>query len=338
MPSAVDISAALKGHEAVLLDNGTTLNVDHVVLTSGHTWNDEPEGDSGVHYLRPYPVSYFDQSAPPGSSVAVAGMGLVGFDVLTALTVGRGGTFETEGERKRYVPSGQEPAITLYSRSGVPYCAKSAHGVDPYGQYQPVVCTPEEFAALTNPGGSPVRRHVDFRTELLPLIFAEMQARYYTHAAFLAGGEAESARARAVLRDGWVDGHYEKAVDSLELRFGRFDPATHVFAGSDRHYTSAADYQGQVYDMIETDLDEALRPSGAVRSRLPRKCCASCATSFARSSSSAGSPSSPTSTSSPTSGAGSTGWRPGRRRCAPSSCSACSTPAWSVPRSARPRR
>ena len=261
--AAVDISPALKGREAVLLDNGTTLNVDHVVLTSGHTWNDEPGGDGGVHYLRPYPVSYFDQSAPPGSSVAVAGMGLVGFDVLTALTVGRGGTFETEGDRKRYVASGQEPAITLYSRSGVPYCAKSAHGVDPYGQYQPVVCTPEEFAALTNPGGSPVRRHVDFRTELLPLLFAEMQARYYTHAAFLAGGEAESATVRAVLRDGWVDGHYEKAVDSLEGRLGRFDPATHVFAGSERHYTSADDYQGQVYDMIEADLDEALRPGGS---------------------------------------------------------------------------
>ena len=68
---------------------------------------------------------------------------------------------------------------------------------------------------------------------------------------------------RAVLREGWVDGHYEKAVDSLETRFGRFDPATHVFAGSDRHYTSAADYQGQVYDMIEADLDEALRPGGS---------------------------------------------------------------------------
>jgi uncharacterized NAD(P)/FAD-binding protein YdhS len=261
--AAVDISPALKGREAVLLDNGATLTVDHVVLTSGHTWNNEPGGDGGVHYLRPYPVEYFDQSAPAGSSVAVAGMGLVGFDVLTALTVGRGGTFEDRGERKRYVPSGREPDITLYSRSGMPYCAKSAHGVDPYGQYRPVVCTPEEFAALTNPGGSPVRRHVDFRTELLPLIFAEMQARYYTHAAFLAGGDMGSAEVRAVLREGWVDGRYEKAVDSLEPRFGHFDPATHVFAGSDRHYTSGADYQAQVYDMIEADLTEALRVGGS---------------------------------------------------------------------------
>ncbi len=255
-----------QGREAVLLDNGTTLTVDHVVLTSGHTWNQEREADGGVRYLQPYPIECLDQSAPAGSSVAVAGMGLVGFDVLTALTVGRGGTFEDRGDRAdrlRYVPSGREPAITLYSRSGAPYCAKSATGVDPYGQYQPVVCTPEEFAALTNPGGSPVRRHVDFRAELLPLIFAEMQARYYIQAALLAGGDVESTEVRTALRQGWVNGHYEKVVDGLEPRYGRFDPAAHLFAGSDRHYTSAADYQGQAYDMIDDDLTEALRPGGS---------------------------------------------------------------------------
>ena len=89
---------------------------------------------------------------PPGESVAIAGMGLVGFDLLTALTVGRGGTFEDVGDRKRYRPSGNEPLIHLYSRSGIPYCAKSAHGVDPYGEYRPVVCTPEAIAASDPPG------------------------------------------------------------------------------------------------------------------------------------------------------------------------------------------
>ena len=205
--AALDISRRWAAREAVLLDNGATISVDHVVLTSGHTWNDEPVGDSTtVHYLRPYPVEYFDEALPPGAPIAIAGMGLVGFDVLTALTVGRGGTFEEMGTRKRYMPSGSEPVIYLYSRSGVPYCAKSVHGVDPYGAYEPVVCTPEQFAELTHPGGSAVRRRVDFRADLLPLIYAEMQARYHTHAAFLKGGADESAAARALLRCGWVDG------------------------------------------------------------------------------------------------------------------------------------
>ncbi len=262
--TAVDISPEIGGREAVQLDNGVTLGVDHVVLTSGHTFNDEPAGGgTSVRYLRPYPVDYFDDPLPPGAPIAVAGMGLVAFDVLTALTVGRGGTFEDVGNRKRYVRSGREPVIYLYSRSGVPYCAKSAHGVDPYGDYEPVVCSPKAFAALTHPGGSPLRLQVDFRTELLPLLFAEMQARYHTHAAYLKGGLEESAAARALLHAGWVDGHYEKAVEALEPLYGRFDPASHVFAGAGRHYESAADYQAQVYDMIETDLDEALAEGGS---------------------------------------------------------------------------
>ena len=80
--TAVDISPALKGRETVLLDNGATLNVDHVVLTSGHTRNNEPAGKVGSTTCAPTRSTYFDQSAPAGSSVAVAGMGLVGFDVL----------------------------------------------------------------------------------------------------------------------------------------------------------------------------------------------------------------------------------------------------------------
>jgi uncharacterized NAD(P)/FAD-binding protein YdhS len=262
--AAVDISPAIGGRETVALDNGRSLSVDHVVLTSGHTFNDEPIVDaSSVRYLRPYPVEYFDRPLPAGAPIAIAGMGLVGFDLLTALTVGRGGTFEEVGERKRYVPSGREPEIYLYSRSGVPYCAKSAHGVDPYGDYQPVVCTPEEFASLTNPGGSRVRRKVDFRHDLLPLLFAEMQARYHTHAAFLKGGVDESAATRAHLRAGWVEGRYPEAVEELEPVYGRFDPAAHVFADADRSYGSSQDYQAHVYEMVETDLDEALTVGGS---------------------------------------------------------------------------
>jgi uncharacterized NAD(P)/FAD-binding protein YdhS len=262
--AATDITPAMGGRETILLDNGTTIGVDHVVLTSGHTFNEEAVGDpTGVHYLRPYPVEYFDIPVPPGAPIAIAGMGLVGFDLLTAFTVGRGGSYEDVGERKRYVPSGREPDIYLYSRSGVPYCAKSAHGVDPTGDYQPVVCTPEAFAELTNPGGSPRRRRVDFRGDLLPLLFAEMQSRYYTHAAYLNGGKAAAETARQQLRSGWVDGTYAEAVDRLQSVYGRFDPASYVFADAGNNYESSHDYQSHVYEMVETDLNEALAVGGS---------------------------------------------------------------------------
>ncbi len=258
--SAVDIDASGE-REAVVLDNGRTLCVNHVVLTSGHTWNDESVGDaSDIRFLRPYPVEYFDMPIPPGTPVAVAGMGLVGFDLLTALTVGRGGTFEDIGDHKRYVRSGNEPVIYLYSRTGVPYCAKSAQGGDAYGVYRPVVCTPERIAAVTHPGGSPLRRQVDFRHDLLPLLLAEMQARYLTHAAFLKGGDDESDEVRRLLERGWRDGAYEAVVEHFEPVYGRFDPASHVFAGAGHHYVSSADYENQVYEMVENDLEAALVP------------------------------------------------------------------------------
>jgi uncharacterized NAD(P)/FAD-binding protein YdhS len=262
--AAADITPEIGGRERVLLDNGTTLTVDHVVLTSGHTFNNETIGGAGgVRYLRPYPVEYFDIPLPPGAPIAVAGMGLVGFDLLTALTIGRGGNYRDVGDRKVYVRSGKEPEIYLYSRSGVPYCAKSAHGVDPYGDYQPVVCTPAVFSELTNPAGSPLRRRVDFRNDLLPLLFAEMQGRYYTHAAYLKGGVAAVSSVREQLQSAWANGSYNQAVFRLEATYGNFDPASYVFADAGSSYGSSQDYQSHVYEMVETDLDDALAVGGS---------------------------------------------------------------------------
>jgi uncharacterized NAD(P)/FAD-binding protein YdhS len=262
--TAVDIVPADGDRECVVLDDGRSIGVDHVVLTSGHTWNEEAEAaDADIRSLRPYPVEYFDEIVSAGAPIAIAGMGLVGFDLLTALTVGRGGCFDLDGDRMRYVRSGSEPQIYLYSRSGIPYCAKSAHGADPYGEYRPVVCTPDEFARLTHPGGSIGRRQVDFRNDLLPLLFAEMQARYLTHSALLKGGEDESEEVRHRLVEGWSDGAFPEVVEEYEATYGRFDPAEHLFAGVGRTYRSGCDYQSQLYDMVEADLEEALTIGGS---------------------------------------------------------------------------
>lgn len=262
--AATDISPEIGGRETVMLDNGTSISVDHVVLTSGHTLNDEMVGNSSsVRYLRPYPVEFFDTLLTPETPIAIAGMGLVGFDLLTAMTIGRGGTYEDLGNRKRYVASGREPDIYLFSRSGDPYCAKSAHGIDPYGDYQPIVCTPQAFSELTNPAGSRARRRVDFRHELLPMLFAEMQGRYYTHAAYLDGGMEAADSARKELQSGWSEGSFDEAVQRLEPDYGKFDPASYLFADADARYESSSDYQSHVYEMVSTDLDQALAVGGS---------------------------------------------------------------------------
>jgi len=262
--AANDVTPEIGGRETVWLDNGSRISVDHVMLTSGHTWNAEAvEAPGEVHYLRPYPVEHFDATIAPAESVAIAGMGLVGYDLLTALTIGRGGTFETVGERLRYVASGREPDIALYSKSGVPYCAKSAHGVDPTGDYQPIVCTPAAFKEMTNPSGSPLRRRVDFRNDLLPLLYAEMQVRYYIQAAFLRGGTVAASTVREQFQSGWAQGTFGRLVDRLEPIYGRFDPAGVIFADVGASFASSDDYQAHVYQMVETDLNQSLLAGGS---------------------------------------------------------------------------
>ncbi|MGB7103124.1 MAG: FAD/NAD(P)-binding protein [Acidimicrobiales bacterium] len=262
--AVTDITADIGGREMVWLDNGTQISVDHVVLTSGHTFNEERVGNSDeVHYLRPYPVEYFESAVAPNEQIAIAGMGLVGYDLVTALTIGRGGTYESVGKSHRYIASGREPDIFLFSRSGVPYCAKSAHGVDPTGDYEPVVCTPAAFREMTNPRGSPLRRRVDFRNDILPLLFAEMHVRYYSHSAFLRGGVLAASLVREQLQQNWATGTFTRAVDRLESTYGHFDPASIVFADEDAHFESSDAYQTHVYEMVETDLHQALAVGGS---------------------------------------------------------------------------
>ena len=68
-------------------------------------------------------------------------MGLVAVDVVTALTIGRGGEFVENGAGLRYRPSGREPLVQLFCRSGLPFTAKSVTGKDRSDVYKPVICT-----------------------------------------------------------------------------------------------------------------------------------------------------------------------------------------------------
>lgn len=257
---AVNIAARAGGHERVDLSDGSAVEVDHVVLTSGHTYNEEPDPTSGVRYLRPYPVDFFTSAPAPGEAVALSGMGLVCLDLLMALTVGRGGSFEGTGARVRYRRSGAEPVIYLYSRSGLPQCAKSATGLDPTGDYQPAICTPAAFAAVAAAGTG---AGADFRRDILPLLLAEMTVRYYGHAALLAEGASRGAAVRQELATAWHADRFDEAVDRLSPCYGRFEPSRHFFPERGLAFTSAKQYEQHVYETVTEDLDAALHPGGS---------------------------------------------------------------------------
>ena len=264
--AATDIIAEADNRERIVLADGRSILVHHVVLTSGHTPNREATPAPGAVPSRsPYPVALFDRSPAPSEHIAVSGMGLVAYDIIAALTTGRGGRFRDDvGNRMTYLPSGCEPVIELFSRSGVPYCAKSVTGTDPTGDYQPVACTPEAFAAIRGSGADRMsRRPVDLRSELLPLLFTEMRARFYIQAATITDGNDAAKRTRATLRDAWLAGTFDAATERLAMRYGSFAPEDHLFAGEGRYYASSEDYEKQFYTMVEDDLDEALVAAGS---------------------------------------------------------------------------
>ena len=258
---AIDLLETSDGSEAVCMANGSTLVVDHVIVTSGHTANaDDAEGASLPRRLRPYPVTRYVDSLPDHATVAVAGMGLVALDVVTALSVGRGGQFVEHGDSLRYRPSGREPRIQMFSRSGLPYTAKSVTGVDRSDVYKPVICTAEALDQLSGRANGS-RRQVDLRTELLPLLFAEMYVRYYAQLAYQSDAAAGATAVREQLGAAWAQDRFTAELEAYTERFGPFD-AEGVFFGHQPMYQSSDDYEQRVYGMLADDIREAEVPDG----------------------------------------------------------------------------
>ena len=258
--AAVDLVARRNGTEEVHLAHGGTVVVDHVIVTSGHTSN--RSADDGRRMLNPYPVGSYVDAIATDATVAISGMGLVAVDVVTALTIGRGGNFVDTGGGLRYLPSGREPRLQLFCRSGLPFTVKSVTGKDRSDVYRPVICTDQALDALS--GRSDGRRRlVDVRRELLPLLFGEMHARYYAQVAFQASGSrADGAAVRERLGAAWAEGRFEGELDCLAARFGSFS-AEELFFGHQPKYECSDDYERFVYQELADDLGEAQVPDGA---------------------------------------------------------------------------
>jgi FAD-NAD(P)-binding protein len=258
--AAVDLIARRNGTEEVHLANGGTVVVDRVIVTSGHTANQHADDDRRV--LDAYPVGNYVDTIPTDSTVAVSGMGLVAVDVVTALTVGRGGRFVENGSGLQYLAGGNEPRVHLFCRSGLPFTAKSVTGKDRSDVYRPVICTDEALDALSGrPNGR--RRSVDVRREVLPLLFGEMYARYYSQVAFQASGaRADGAAVRERLAAAWTEGRFERELERLAARYGSFS-AEGLFFGHQPKYGCSDDYERFVYQELTDDLREAEVPDGA---------------------------------------------------------------------------
>lgn len=262
--AAVEVVAAGADQEVVTLSSGARLTVDHVMLTSGHTPNLLPEPGWGAA-LDPYSVVREQVAVDPGSLVAIAGMGLVATDVLAALTRGRGGRFEVgSGDRLRYLPSGREPQIRIFSTTGLPHCAKAVGMRNVTTQFRPNFWTPEAVAqrrarALAETGSGAL----NWRRDLHPLLVAEMRLQYYVQASLLRGGDAAAQVVKEELIRAWSEHRFSSAVARLESQLGRFDPDEHLSPHTERSFEGPQAYQDFVTQLVESDLAEAMRPGGS---------------------------------------------------------------------------
>jgi len=184
--TAVDIIRIQDDLLEVVLDSGYFLHVNYVFLTTGHGQNMPDEDDhrfsefvveNSVHnpYLRyfrnPYPVEQL-KLISQDATVAIQGLGLCAHDVIAELTVGRGGTFVRDPHGLRYLPSGREPRIVVFSRSGLPYIGREK-GVDAH--YEPQFFTRTAIDELRRRAlQERASKQLDFEVELWPLLVQEM--------------------------------------------------------------------------------------------------------------------------------------------------------------------
>jgi uncharacterized NAD(P)/FAD-binding protein YdhS len=265
--TAVDVRVDGDGVTVVLAD-GREVTADRAVLAQGHldahATDDEAAtaaraAEVGATYLPTAYTADLDLSViAPGEPVLVRGAGLAFTDLMVLLTSGRGGRFTSDGDRLRYLPSGQEPVLHVGSRRGVPYRAK-------LGYVWPGPPVPLRFftpAALDADFG-PDRR-LDLRADLAPVIARELGWAHYTE---LFGAHPE----RTALPWAEFAERYAATTDPVEVAAlvqaavpdpaDRFDLAARDRPLAGARFADADALQEAVRDLVRADLTRSADPA-----------------------------------------------------------------------------
>ena len=256
--------------QRVVLDDGSTLTADVVILAQGFLDRDPTAEEATLiaaarrHELTYLPPGYtadVDLSElRAGENVLVRGFGLAFIDLMVLLGEGRGGRFiDTGGGALTYRPSGAEPVLHVGSRRGVPYHAKLGYSRPGSAPTPPRYFTPAAVAAL---GGG--RRAADFRAEVWPLIAKELTAAHYRELfvahperTLVPWSEFSAVLDRADVTSAAFADAAALAVPKAEDRFDlpRIDRPL-----SGRHFGSANDLTAAVVEYIGADLRRRADP------------------------------------------------------------------------------
>jgi uncharacterized NAD(P)/FAD-binding protein YdhS len=177
-----------RGDYAIDLDNQQALFASHVVLAMGHGHRAPTADDRRLtafaragraanphlaYFASPYPISRLGAVAD-GTRVAIQGLGLTAHDVVSALTIGRGGVYREENGKLVYRRSGREPRLWLCSRRTLPFAARGINQKGLTGRHICQFFTPQAVKSLRSRAAERRDAQIDFERQLLPLVIKEM--------------------------------------------------------------------------------------------------------------------------------------------------------------------
>ncbi|HJQ03013.1 MAG TPA: FAD/NAD(P)-binding protein [Jatrophihabitans sp.] len=247
---AVELAAEPDGGLLITLASGEVVRASGVFLTTGYTANLPPTDSTGHLISEPYPMPASFEKIRAGQSVAISGFGLSAMDAVSSFTVGRGGRFLPDGAGVRYLASGQEPRLLLYSRTGLP-CRARLRTLEFGPRYQAVVFTPAQISALRAARGGPL----DFYADIWPLVLDELRVCYRRRQALSVGpGTSEQLELR--LLDAQADRRVGALLDELDRESGPFDPTPLLDPSSTMCLRDSVSYQQWFADLLRADLVE----------------------------------------------------------------------------------
>lgn len=238
---------------SIIEENGNRCRVDFLFLTTGHGFRKPTAQDiqfaefakqqahrnAKLRYLHSaYPVHVLD-SISATATVAVQGFGLTAHDVISSLTLGRGGQYKRTNDGIRYIPSGREPRILLFSRTCLPFAARGINQKGLTGRHPAQFFTPDAVERQREIAlGATGAPRIDFEKAVLPLILKEMAYAYRVA---------------------------QRPQSQVELE--KFEPTLQEYAAiedilwplKERTFASRSAFKEFFYDLIESDLKEAER-------------------------------------------------------------------------------
>lgn len=257
----------LDNQQAVLLfREGDPLTVDRVVIASGHPrnqlteqerhWQTFAQANPSLRWLQGDSAADMPlNDIAPGSQVGILGLGLSFIDVMAALTTGRGGKFLEQPDGSLcYEPSGREPQLVAGSRSSLPIPGRGKNQKSPNFRYQSVLFTQERADALA------LRGKVDFDSEVLPLLMAEVNLTWYaTTLRQRYGAVAEKEFRDVVAR---LEQKDFGTIPELAQRFGLAHlPPLDIYQLGDpfcgQQFISANHFHAALLDVLKRDSEQA---------------------------------------------------------------------------------